>query len=475
MEKSEDAAQRPDAEHMPATPETASPETLESALAGLGAPKAAGNAAAAAAWLDKMMPGASVEGRKLPGMGLLDPTKRKQFDEVTRGRMFADTRNMLMMRLRVWDDSLSESEDLESLIEKTQQRLEKLESVLATNMREIFQSIRPMETTYRAVDGFFANAQTEAGDKIEVSFLNASVDQLLDPDDRTVFDEGLAASIQTRFRDWTLKETYANLVIPGWIGGVQAIDRLGTLGSQNKVQVFTDIDNFETFSQLQNGLDVKELQGIKGGDLGKQYVVLTGNYVLGRKAHAFEEEDMWLPPSAFLAGVVYNVDQKLGIQEAAAGYRKGRIAGPQGVHFRVDRPTASKMLFNYGVNPVVDWDGYPIVMGDANLCTKEGLDSYPRIRTEDWILKNVCHYLNKQAYSNITTTFKSSVKRDLHNFLSQCTGADREVKGFDIQVVATPEQERRHEVDVVLSINFQKSVRSFNVKVKDADAQVESS
>jgi tetratricopeptide (TPR) repeat protein len=48
----------------------------------------------------------------------------------------------------------------------------------------------------------------------------------------------------------------------------------------------------------------------------------------------------------------------------------------------------------------------------------------------------------------------------------------REVKGFEIKVEATPEQERRHEVDVVISINFQKSVRSFNVKVKDADAQV---
>ena len=180
-----------------------------------------------------------------------------------------------------------------------------------------------------------------------------------------------------------------------------------------------------------------------------------------------------LPPSALLSGVVYNVDEQQGIQEAAAGYRKGKIKGGEGVRFRVDRPTASKMMFNYGVNPVVDWDGYPIVMGDANLCTKEGLDSYPRIRTEDWLIKNVCHYLNKQAYQNITTTFKSAVKRDLHNFLSKCAGPDREVKGFDIKVVATPEQERRHEVDVVLSINFQKSVRSFNVKVKDADAQVE--
>jgi len=472
VERPEGAARPQPPETKEAAPAPAAPEAYEATLAGLGAPKAAGNAAGAMEWLGKIVPAASVEGTKLPGIDLLDPTKKKQFEDVTRNRLYADTRNLLVARLRVWEDALAASEDLESLIEKTQQRLEKLESVLNGNLKSVYEKLRPMELTYRAIDGFFGNAQVEAGDKIEVSFINASAEQLLDPDDRSVFDEGLAASIQTRFRDWTLKETFANLVIPGWVGNVQALDRLGILGSQNKVQVYTDIDNFESFKQLQDNLDVKDLQGIKGADLHKQYLVLTGNWVLGRKAHKFEDEDLWLPPSALLSGVVYRVDESLGLQEAAAGYRKGKVMGGKGVRYRVDRPTAGKMMFNYGVNPVVDWDGYPIVMGDANLCTKEGLDSYPRIRTEDWILKNVCHYLNKQAYQNITDVFKSAVKRDLHSFLAQCKGPDREVRGFEIQVVATPEQERRHEVDVILRIDFQKSVRQFNVRVKEADAQV---
>ena len=174
-----------------------------------------------------------------------------------------------------------------------------------------------------------------------------------------------------------------------------------------------------------------------------------------------------------MTGVVYKTDETKGIQEAAAGYRKGKIQGSTGVRFRVDRPTGGKMLFQYGVSPVVDWDGYPIAMGDANLSSKEGVDAYPRIRTEDWLLKNVCHYLNKQAYQNITDTFRSAVKADLHDFLSKCTGPDSEVKSFDIQVQATPEMEKRHEVDVVLTVKFQNSVRSFNVKVKEADAQVQ--
>ena len=46
-----------------------------------------------------------------------------------------------------------------------------------------------------------------------------------------------------------------------------------------------------------------------------------------------------------------------------------------------------------------------------------------------------------------------------------------------IEVVATPEMEKRHEVDVRLEITFKHSVRQFNVKVKESkegpDAQVQ--
>jgi len=453
--------------------EPAAPEDFTSQLAELNAPKAAGKADAAIAWLGKAMPSANVEGRKLPPIDLLDPTKKKQYDDLVKNKNFAETKDLLAKRLTVWNKALTSSEDLDSLIENTQQRLEKLEELLNKNLKKAFEVIRPMETNYRAVDGFFMNAAVEAGDKVEASFLNASADQLLNPDDRSVFEEGLAAAIQTRFRDWTLKETYSNLCVPGWVGTVQNIDRLGILGSQNKVQVFSDCDNYESFKQLQDNLDQRAFEGLRGAGLEKQYVSLFGNWLLGRKKYAWEEEDLWLPPSALMTGVVYKTDETKGIQEAAAGYRKGKIQGAGGVRYRVDRPTGGKMLFNYGVSPIVDWDGYPIAMGDANLSSKEGVDAYPRIRTEDWLLKNVCHYLNKQAYQNITDTFRSAVKSDLHDFLSKCKGPDSEVKGFEIQVLATPEMEKRHEVDVVLTVSFQNSVRSFNVKVKESDAQVQ--
>jgi hypothetical protein len=455
--------------------EAAKPEDFEQQIAA-ALPKA-GSAGAAMELLGKYMPSAKVDGTQMPALDLLDPTKKKQYESLVRNKEFADTRDMLAQRLRVWSGMLSAAEDKSDVVEAAQQRLERLEALLNKNLASVYESIRPLETTYRAVDAFFMNAAVEAGDKVDASFINASMDQLLDPNDRTVYEEGLAASIQTRFRDWTLKETFSNLVVPGWAGSVPNLDRLGTLGSQNKVQVFTDAENYDSFKALQDNLDQRAFEGLRGPGLEKQYVTLFGNWLLGRKAHAFEDEDLWVPPSALMAGLVYKTDETKGIQEAAAGYRKGKIQGTDGVRFRVDKPTGGKMISKYGINPIVDWDGFPIAMGDANLSSKDGLDAYPRIRTEDWIVKNVCHYLNKQAYQNITDTFRSAVKGDVHNFLSGCQGPNSEVKGFDIKVVATPEQEKRHEVDVILEIKFHNSVRQFNVKVKEsdgtADAQVQ--
>ena len=460
-------------------PEPASPEEIEAL--GFSPPaldmRAYFDAAAAMAWLGKCMPGPKVEGVQLPSIVVLDPTKAQQYSDVVKNKDFAETKDLLAGRMGVWAGALDAGEDLESIIERAQQRLERLEQLLNKNLKAAYETIRPLETTYRAIDGFFMNAAVEAGDKVKASFINASPDQLLNPNDRTVFEEGLAAAIQTHFRDFTLRETYANLCVPGWVGSVANLDRLGALGSQNKTQVFTDSENYANFQDLQARLDQRPFAGLRGAGLEKQYLTLFGNWLLGRKAHAFEDQDLYLPPSALMSGLIYKTDEVFGIHQAGAGWRKGKLQGVEGLRFRIDRPTAGTMQTQYGVNPIVDFDGYPIAMGDANLCSKAGLDAYPRIRTEDWLVKNVCQYLNKQAYESITDEFRSAVKSDLFEFLSERKGEKNEIKDFKIDVVATPEMEKRHEVDVRLEIAFKHSVRQFNVKVKESkegpDAQVQ--
>jgi len=427
-----------------------------------------GDAEKAVAWLGKMVGAATVNDVRLTSITMIDPTKKAQYDKFVKDPLFAGARAILGHRARVWEKMLTQTQDLDELIELLEERVQKLSNLMDANLKAAFEKISPIETAYRSADGFFMNAQAEPGEKVDAWFFNAHVSQLMDPDDRTLF-ENLAGKVQSEYRFWSLKKTYSNLVLPGWVGDVQSLDRLGELAEANKIQVFTDAENFASYNDLVNYMGQDAFEGIRGSSPYKKYVSISGNYVLGRPKHQFEDEDLWLPPSAILAGRIFYNDEHVGIQQCSAGYDYGRLTGPQAVRFRVDRPQATKMMNEFGVNAVVDWDGYPRVMGDANLCNKEPWDSYSRIRTEDWIVKNIFQYLNKQAFLNISNDLLYTIRGDIFNFLDEISDrhGKKAITGFDVEVTASDAQRQKHEVDVKLSIKFLNSARYFNLKVLD--------
>ena len=49
-------------------------------------------------------------------------------------------------------------------------------------MKKVHRASREMETTYRAIDKFFANAQQEPDEKVNAYFANVSGEELTDPD-----------------------------------------------------------------------------------------------------------------------------------------------------------------------------------------------------------------------------------------------------------------------------------------------------
>jgi hypothetical protein len=257
-------------------------------------------------------------------------------------------------------------------------------------------------------------------------------------------------------------------VLPDWPGGIQEVERLGKLGEMYKVQVFADVEDHETFDEL---VDIMEAgyEGLKGSTSERQYVSLCGNHLMGRERHDFEDDDLYMSPSAHLAGLIYNCDETMGTHESAAGYVKGGIQGPIKDRFRLDRDRVAKMK-QLGVIPTAYWDGKVRVLGDWNLSAKEGVDTYSRIRTEDWVVKNVCHYLNKQAFKNITNSTLAAIQKDLRKFLNECVGDTKPLDSAEVEVRATPEQRAKHEVDVQLKLGFKQSVHAFNVKVKEDDA-----
>ena len=417
-------------------------------------------------WLSKMMPKGVSEGVKLPALSLLDPTKAAAYKNFQEKKEFAESRKLLKQRLDAWIRAIEAADDLDDVHEKATERVDELGELLDKNLASAYETIRPQEQTYRALNGFFLNAQVEPGAPVDAYFFNATPEQLLDTDDPTLFDE-LAEKIREEYKFFSLKNVYSNLVVPGWPGGVPQIDRLGKLGEMYKMQVYVDTEDYESYDEVLDNMDLYE--GLRASVSEKQYVVLAGNHLMSRDQHDFEDEALYVSPAAHIAGLVYNLDETMGTQEAAAGYVKGGLQGPLKARFRLDRDKVAKFK-DLGIVPAADWDSKVRCMGDWNLSSQEGLDTYSRIRTEDWVVKNVCHYLNKQVFKNITPKLLSAIQRDLRKFLNDIVGDDKALDSFEVEVRATEEQKARHEVDVSMKLGFKQSVHSFNVKVKEDKA-----
>lgn len=449
-------------------PERLTAEDYQSRLEGMGM----GSAAKAIEFMEKAMSTAVSDGVTLPSLSVLDPTKKTSFQNFLEKNEFANSRQLLRERVATWIKIIETAEDLEDVHEKASERMDQVSSLLDQNLKNAFDVIRPVERTYRSLQGFFQNAEVEPGAAIDAWLFNCSPEQLLDASDDTLFKD-LAERLREEYKAFALRNVYSNLVVAGWPGGVQQIDRLGKLGEMYKVQVFTDTEDYETYGKLSDGMSLYE--GLKTSESEKQYVVLAGNHLMSRDRHAFEDDALYTSPASHIAGLVYHLDETMGPHEAPAGYKKGKLQGPIKARFNLDRDKLAK-LKEIGVVPAADYDSAVRLMGDWNLSNKEGLDTYARIRTEDWVVKNVCHYLNKQAFQNITDGLLSTIQKDIKGFLAEITGETRPLNTFEIVVRSTPEQRKRHEVDVKMMLGFKQSVHTFNVKVTEdqtGNAQVD--
>ncbi|MFQ6009422.1 MAG: hypothetical protein ACE5K8_10790, partial [Candidatus Zixiibacteriota bacterium] len=183
----------------------------------------------------------TADGDLVRGVEWLDPKKDFQRKEFLTKRDFATQRKLLAERLKVWVENLSKSDNLDEIRKSLAEESAKLEENLTRNMKKVHKAARELETTYRALDKFFANAQQEPDEKVNAWFANVSAEELMDPDDREKFEQ-LTKAIADLYREWSIKDCFAMAVIPGYLGSVENIDTVARqLGLPNKVHVMTDL------------------------------------------------------------------------------------------------------------------------------------------------------------------------------------------------------------------------------------------
>ncbi len=405
----------------------------------------------------------TADGDLVRGVEWLDPKKDFQRKEFLTKPDFAKQRKLLAERLKLWVNALAESDDPDEVRKSLNEQATKLEQNLEKNMKKVHRESRELEQTYRAIDKFFANAQQEPDEKVNAWFANIGVEELTDPDDKEKFEE-LAKAVSDLYREWSIKECFSMAVIPGYLGSVENIDTVARqLGFPNKLHVMTDMPNFDKYEEIMDMLEDPAYANLPGIDSYKQYVSVFANYIMAREKNQFEDDDVWIPPSAAVAGKMYQGDTTAGMQQPMAGFKHGKINEAKYLRFKANQPDASK-INEKGVNPMVNFEGTAVAMGSSTLFNKETFNVYSIRRTYDYVYKTLRNYLNKQTFSVIDQKFIDTLRRDIDTFMKAISGGDNILQDYKVEIFADEEMRKRQEVDIRVALNPKYPARTFNIE-----------
>lgn len=352
------------------------------------------------------------------GVENMDPRRKAIKNVFLNDSAYEDSRNRLKHELSLWVEILEAGgKDPMEIVEACKEEYQKAERNLSENLLCIHDKIRNLETTYRSLDAFFANAGQGKVDCI--TLMNVNKEELGDHDSEDA--QAVRDELERYFDRLNLKNNYSMLVVPGYLGDAETVRMWAQTAYRNKVIMLTDFKDSMNFEMLKEELDDASLQGT---DPYLGNIVMTVNYILGRKKSelAGEDEDLYIPASGALAGRMSNTEETV-IAQAAAGKRYGTLDNVKGARMDL-RKSEIAALIDLGVIPMVEEDGRTMAFSNHTLYNgaSKGLQEYSIVRVFDWIGKVFENYCNDHAMEIWTPAIKSEITQDIHSFLSDYKG-----------------------------------------------------
>ena len=354
----------------------------------------------------------------IKGVENMDPRRKAIKNVFLNDNAYEDARNRLKNDLSLWVEILeSGGKDPMEIVDSCKEECQKAERNLSENLFCIHDEIRNLETTYRSLDAFFANAGQGKVDCI--TLMNVNKEELGDHDSEDT--QAIRDELERYFDRLNLKNNYSMLVVPGYLGDAETVRMWAQTAYKNKVIMLTDFKDSMNFEMLKEELDDASLQGT---DPYLGNIVMTANYILGRKKSelAGEDEDLYIPASGALAGRMSNTEETV-IAQAAAGKRYGTLDNVKGARMDL-RKSEIAALIDLGVIPMVEEDGRTMAFSNHTLYNgaSKGLQEYSIVRVFDWIGKVFENYCNDHAMEIWTPAIKSEITQDIHSFLSDYKG-----------------------------------------------------
>ena len=401
----------------------------------------------------------------IKGVENMDP-RRKAVKNIFLGdASYAEARKKLKNELALWVSIFEEgSSDPMEIIEKCKEKLAKAETNLKNNLFTVHDEVRKLEITYRALDSFFANAGQGKIDCLTLMNVNKEELEYHDSEDTLAIRDEL----EKYYDRLSLKNNYSLLIVPGYIGDANTIRMWADTAYRNKVIMLTDFKDSLNFSMLKDELDEANIQS---QDAKMANVVMTANYILGRKKSelAGEDDDLYVPASAALAGRMTNTEEIV-IAQGAAGKKYGTLSNVKGARMDL-RKSEIAALIDQGVIPMVEEDGRTMAFSNRSLYNGAtlGLQEYPIVRVFDWIGKVFQNFFNDEAFINWNSSVKAELQQAVHDFLSDYKGPGKLIENYNLKGINQDPKTKDIKIEVELKPFF--AAKNFFIELTGHNGQ----
>ena len=366
-------------------------------------------------------------------------------------------RDTLKKTLELWASVLKQSDSLVEMVAHCEDQQKSAEELLSKNLYNAVEATRELEANYRTIALFYKN--TEEDNIKNVTVMNASLEQLKDLDN-TRFIDTIHAELSDNYDRLDLRNNYGLLVIPGYLGSNMVVEKWAKIAHENKVMLVTD---FEHLDEPDDVMEMFEEANLTGGDVYRANVLMTCNWLVGRGRfnEIGETTDLFVPPSAALAGKIY----KTLMSQVTAGKKFGGINEVEGVRFDLKKSEIAN-LESLGLIPMVNEYGKVMAFSGKTLFNGDnlGLQTYSVVRVFDYVTKVLMDFLNRRAFENFTATTRKDIMNQIVQFLDSITGPKNLIENFEIRrFEQDPKQKDRIYLDIHMKPYF--PAKNFLIKM----------
>lgn len=397
----------------------------------------------------------------IPAAEDLNPAKKAARNVfLTEGR-FKEKRENLAKELEGWIELLGSGKTTATeYADECKQKEAKYQQLLNKGITVALDETRKLETSYRALDAFFKNADTDRVDNLKL--INVNKEDIADPNSE--FAGEVDQLLKNAFDRLSLKDSYSLLVVPGYMfQDKPTLLKWAKIAFKYKVLLITDHADDLTFEDLRdNTADYRD------SDQALQNVVMTANWIVGRESEKLsdlEKDDpaFFIPPSAALAGKLY--DESANMAQGAGGKKYGTLNEVKGVRNDLLKSEIAALMDNQVV-PMVFSEGRVMAFNNTTLYNgdNDAMKEYPIVRVFDWVKKVLMNYVHEVALENWDPyNSPDNLKSKIQDFLNQYQGYGNLFQKYDIKEPKQDPVTKRITVDIALTPYY--AAKNFIIKL----------